>query len=81
MHLQQTANALGRCVREFITDSPDLQLPGVHANKSQLADKRVSHDLERQRREWFFVVGFARELFAGIWIKAMRFFGIEGGGR
>ena len=36
---------------EFIHRIAGLQLPGVDADEGQLADKRVSHDLECQRRK------------------------------
>ena len=46
-----------------------------------MADKRIGHDLERQRRKRFFVVGMTRQRFARVRVHALDFFGIEGGGQ
>ena len=50
-----------------------LQLPRVDANERQLADKRISHNLERQRGEWLFVVRLAVNRLTVIGIHPMSF--------
>ncbi len=54
-----------------------LQLAGVNANEGQLADERVGHDLECQRRERLLVVGLAGNLCAVVGIDAVGFADIE----
>ena len=79
VHLQQTPDALvlaGTRIQHRITR---LELSGVHPDKGQLADKRVGHDLERQRREGLFVIRLARQYFAVVRVLAMDFPGIERG--
>ncbi len=43
-----------------------LELPGVHADEGELADERVGHDLEGQRRERLVVGGLAGDRLVGM---------------
>ena len=38
----------------------------VHAGEGERTDERISHDLERQRRERFIVIRLAGELLFGV---------------
>ena len=49
VHLQQTPDALSLARAHVEYAVASLQLSGVNANKCELPDKRISHDLERQR--------------------------------
>ncbi|ABA49010.1 hypothetical protein BURPS1710b_3780 [Burkholderia pseudomallei 1710b] len=64
VHLQNTAEALflalGR-VQQRVTRIHDAR---IHAEEDQLADERVGHDLERERRELLFVGSLALGRFA-----------------
>src|SRR5436305_13464956 len=71
VHLKQTPDPLS-LPRAYVQHAvPSLQLPGVHADKRELSNKGISHDLERQRREWLFVVRFARDRLHIIRIGSM----------
>src|SRR5580700_1279936 len=59
VHLEQTTDALAPSPPRVQYRVPGLKLPGINANKSQLADKRISHNLERQSRKRFLVISFA----------------------
>src|SRR5260370_39801356 len=77
VHFQQTSNTLSpapACVKNRVSG---LELPGVHTNKCQLADKRIGHDLEGQRRKWLLVISLAKNLLTGLGIQAMSFRHIE----
>ena len=49
VHLQQTADAFASSAARVQHGVSGLKLAGIHANKRQLADKRIGHNLERQR--------------------------------
>jgi hypothetical protein len=51
VHLEQTPNALVLLRTRVHHRLARLQLSGIHADKRQLADKRVGHDLERPSAE------------------------------
>ena len=51
----------------------------VNADEGQLTDERVSHDLERQRRERLLVIGLAGNLFPGVGINALGFRRVQRG--
>ncbi len=61
MHLQQTANTLGLPSGGIQYGVTGLEMSGVHAHESQLADKRVCHDLEGQPGKRFIIRGPARQ--------------------
>ena len=70
MHLEQPPDALcsaPACVQHGITG---LKLPGIHANKCELADKRIGHDLERQRRKRLAIGRLARDRLAIVGIRS-----------
>src|SRR5208283_718001 len=77
MHLQQPPNALTPATARVQNRISGLELARVNPNKRQLADERVSHDFESQRRERLFVVGFAKNLLPVVGIQAMRFGNVE----
>ena len=77
VHLQQTANALGPATARTEHGVTGLELPGINANESQLANERIGHDLESQRGEWFFVIGLARNLLSGVRVSASNLAGID----
>src|ERR1017187_5349878 len=77
VHLEQAANALVLLRARVHYRLARLQLPGIHADKGQLSDKRVGHDLEGQRCERLFVVGFAWNRLPSVGIETMRLFRIE----
>ena len=54
-----------------------LQLAGINANKSQLADERISHDLESQSGKRLVIRRLAGNHFAVVRIRAFHFAGIE----
>ena len=60
VHLEQTPDALRLLRARDQHRLARLQLARIHANEGQLADERIGHDLERQRRERLLVVRFAR---------------------
>ena len=64
VHLEQTPNALAASAAGVEHRIARLELAGVDANKGQLADKRVSHDLESQRRKRLAVGRLAGDHFA-----------------
>ena len=72
VHLQQTPDALGLSRAHVQHAVASLQLSGVHADERQLSDKRIGHDLERQRRKRLFVVRLARDRLPVIRIRAVR---------
>src|SRR5438309_8087580 len=77
VHLEQTPNALGpatACVQHGVAG---LQLSRVNADKSQLANERIGHDLESQRGEWLFIVGLARYFLSRVRVCASNFAGID----
>ena len=49
MHLQDAAESLTLTLGRVHDRLPGLQLSGVHAEEAELSDKRVCHDLERER--------------------------------
>ena len=51
VHPKQSANALARRLGGVINVAAGLQNAGVNANVSHVADERVGHDLEGQRRK------------------------------
>ncbi len=61
MHLHQAANALLAALGDVKNRFARAQLARIHADERQLADKRVGHDLEHQRRKRLVIGG--RELF------------------
>ena len=63
VHLQQAADALGARASADVHAVALLQMTGVHADERQLADERVGHDLEGQRRERRVVVRRTLNLF------------------
>src|SRR5712692_3022652 len=71
MHLQQTANALAALSPEVVYRVPSLELAGVDANKGELADERVGHDLEREGGEGLVVVRFAPDSLVGIRVRSL----------
>src|SRR5580692_6191476 len=62
VHLQQPTDALTPSSPRVQDGIPGLKLPGIDADKRQLADKRISHDLERQSRKRLLVVRLAKNL-------------------
>ena len=56
VHLEQAANALGASTSGAKHRIAGLNLAGINANEGQLADKRISHDLESQRGKRLFIV-------------------------
>ena len=77
MHLQQTANPLGPPTAGIQYGVAGLQLSGIDADKSQLANERIGHDLESQSGERLVIVGFARDLLSGVRIRASNFAGVN----
>jgi hypothetical protein len=77
VHLQQASDALVLLRARVHHRFARLQLSRVHADKRQLTDKRIGHDLERQRRKRILVVGLARDLLSVVGIQAVRLFGVE----
>ena len=71
VHLQEAADALGLAVRRVDDAVAGLDLAGVDAEVGQLADVRVGHDLERERRERLVERGAARELVLGARVDAV----------
>ena len=59
VHLQDPADALLLASDRVVDRVARLQDARIHAHEGQLADERVGHDLERQRRELLVVVGMA----------------------
>jgi hypothetical protein len=72
VHLQQAADALGLALGGVDHRGARGQRARVDAEERELADERVGHDLERQRRERFLVVGRALDhrLFLRIRVDA-----------
>ncbi len=66
VHLQQTADALLVALRRVQDVRARAQGAGVDAEVRELADERVGHDLERERREGRLGVGRTLDLFAGL---------------
>ena len=62
VHLQQAADALGLALGGVDHRGARGQRARVDAEERELADERVGHDLERQRRERLLVVGRALDL-------------------
>ena len=62
VHHQNAPDPLGATAVDVEHARAGLQTPGVDAEVGQLADVRVGHDLEGQRREGLGVVGVARDL-------------------
>ncbi len=60
MHHQDAPDPLGLAGRDVEHARAGLELAGVDAEVGQLADERVGHDLEGQRREGLRLVGRAR---------------------
>ena len=60
VHLQQPADALLLALHRVVDRVAGIQHAGVDAEEGELADERVGHDLERERRERLVVVGLAR---------------------
>ena len=77
MHLEQPPNALTLGSAHVAHRIPGLELSGVDADKGQLANKRIGHNLERQRGERFLIGGLARNGLAIVGIRAMRFRHVE----
>jgi len=50
VHLEQSPDALTSAPTRVQHRVPGLQLPGVNADKRQLADKGIGHNLKRQRQ-------------------------------
>ena len=65
VHLEDAADALGLAGRRVEDAVAGLELAGVDAEVRQLADVRVGHDLEGQRRERLVERRAARELVLG----------------
>ena len=59
VHHQDAADPLGAAGADVEHARARLEAPGVHAEVCELADVRVGHDLERQRRERIVVGGVA----------------------
>ena len=59
VHLQQASDALGRAFRRVEHRSARVDAAGVDAEECELTDERIGHDLEYERGERLFVVGFA----------------------
>ena len=57
MHQQNTTDALSLILGRVVDVAPRLELPGVHAEISQLPHVGIGHDLERQRREGLLIIG------------------------
>ena len=70
MHLQDAAESLTLTLCRVHDGLSGLQLSGVHAEEAELSDKRVCHDLERERGEGRFIAGFARLGFVSLGILA-----------
>ncbi len=62
VHHQDAADALGLAAADVQHARAGVKSAGVDAEVGQLADVRVGHDLERQRREGLAVVGLALRL-------------------
>ena len=62
VHLEDAADPLGLAGRRVEDAVAGLELARVDAEVRQLADVRVGHDLERERRERLVVGGPARQL-------------------
>ena len=61
VHAQQAADALARILRRIENVAAGLQHAGIHPNVGHVADERVGHDLERQRRKRLIVAGPAQQ--------------------
>ena len=70
VHLEQAADALLAAGRRVHHVGARVELAGVDAEVGQLADERVAHDLERERREGLVEVGRADRLLAGARVDA-----------
>ena len=66
VHLQDAADALGLAGRRVQDPISGLQRPRVDTEVRELADERVGHDLERQRREGRVRIRVARHLGLGL---------------
>src|SRR6185295_7501378 len=77
VHLEQAPNALRASATGIQNRIPRFKLAGVDANKSQLADKRISHDLERQRGKWLVIGRLTCDYLAIVGIHAFDLAGIE----
>src|SRR5580658_5665582 len=62
VHLQQPPNALTPAPTRVQHRVSSLKLSRINADKRQLADKWISHNLERQRRKRRFVIRLAEDL-------------------
>src|SRR5215472_9515720 len=60
MHFQESADALTSLFRRVVNVGTRIQLSGIYAKESKLADKRVRHDLENECGERLFVVCLTR---------------------
>ena len=59
VHLQQATDALLLALDRVVDRVAGVQHARIDADERQLADERVGHDLERERRELLAVVGLA----------------------
>ena len=71
MHLQDAADPLGLAVRRVEDAVAGLDLARVDAEVGQLADERVGHDLEDERRERRVERGGAGRLGLGLRVDAL----------
>ena len=69
VHLHDTADTFLLAAHRVVHGVALAQHAGVDAHKGQLTDKRVGHQLERQRGELLAVVGLARG-FLFVFVKA-----------
>ena len=78
VHLQQAADALGARTAADVHAIALLQMSGVHADKGELPDKRVAHDLEGQRGKRSIILRRTDLFSAGVGILAHHRRNIEG---
>src|SRR5574343_233490 len=76
VHLHDTANALFLAAHGVVHGVALFQNARIHTHEGQLAHERIGHQLERQRREFLFVVGLAG-IFLFVFVKALDGFHIQ----
>ena len=70
VHLEDAADALALALGGVQRVGTGLEGAGIHAEVRELADERVSHDLEGERGERLFEVARTGLLFVGVGIRA-----------
>ena len=59
MHQHDAPDSLFFALHRVINRVAFAQYAGIDANKGQLSDVRIAHQLEGQRREWFIIAWVA----------------------